>query len=216
MDDMLRQVGLVVREVQNRQHQGKPAKVVIASRVYDTDVEDLWDALTNPERIPRWFLPISGDLRLGGRYQFQGNAGGAITACEPPRRLGATWEGPGGPPTWLELKLDTVDEGHARLTLEHTAHMDAGSDFWDRFGPGAVGVGWDGALRGLGLHLANGEALDPQKALAWSLSDEGKAFSAACSEDWGRAAIDSGEDPAKARASAARTTAFYTGAPAPD
>lgn len=39
----------------------------------------MWDACTDPERIPRWFLPISGDLRLNGRYQLEGNAGGAIT-----------------------------------------------------------------------------------------------------------------------------------------
>ena len=30
---------------------------------------DLWEALTSAERIPRWFAPVSGDLRLGGRFQ---------------------------------------------------------------------------------------------------------------------------------------------------
>ena len=59
--------------------------MVVASRSYDTDIDDLWEAITNAERIPRWFLPITGELRLGGRYQLQGNAGGTITACEPPR-----------------------------------------------------------------------------------------------------------------------------------
>ena len=216
MDDILRQAGVVARRVQDRQHEGKAAKVVIASRIYDTTASDLWDALTNPERIPRWFLPISGDLKLGGRYQLQGNAGGTITACEPPRRVAATWEGPGGPTTWVEIVLEPEGEGRTRLTLEHMAQVDVGADFWSRFGPGAVGVGWDGALRGLELHLASGAAVDPQKALEWSMSDQGKAFSTTCSEAWGQAAIEAGEDPAQARAAAARTTAFYTGAPAPD
>jgi hypothetical protein len=49
-------------------------------------VEDVWDAITSAERIPRRFLPVSGDLRLG-RYQLQGNAGGEITGCNPPRHL---------------------------------------------------------------------------------------------------------------------------------
>ena len=68
------------------------SQLVIATRNYDTDIDDLWDALTSAERIPRWFLPISGELKPGGRYQFQGNAGGKITRCEPPRLLSVTWE----------------------------------------------------------------------------------------------------------------------------
>ena len=76
--DIQRHVGAVTRGVESRTHEGRPAKVVIAARTYDTTVEDLWDALTTKERIPRWFLPISGELRLGGRYQLQGNAGGTI------------------------------------------------------------------------------------------------------------------------------------------
>ncbi|HEX4096888.1 MAG TPA: SRPBCC family protein [Caulobacteraceae bacterium] len=214
MDEMLQQVGVVVREVRSLEHEGRPARVVVASRIYDTTVEDLWNALTDPERIPRWFLPISGDLHLGGRYQFQGNAGGTITACEPPRLLGATWEGPGGPTSWVKVELEPEAGGRARLTLEHMAHVDG--DFWDRFGPGAVGVGWDGALRGLGLHIATGAAVDPANAMAWAMSEDGKAFNAACSEAWGGAAIAAGEDPAKATRAAARTTAFYTGQPVPD
>ena len=62
------------------------------TRLYDTSVDDLWDALTSKERIPRWFLPVEGDLKLGGRYQLKGNAGGTITACTPPNHFAATWE----------------------------------------------------------------------------------------------------------------------------
>lgn len=80
--DAVRHAGAVVRSVEDREHEGKPARVVLASRRYATDIEDAWDALTNAERIPRWFLPISGDLRLGGRYQLEGNAEGSITECE--------------------------------------------------------------------------------------------------------------------------------------
>ncbi|MGH9223767.1 MAG: hypothetical protein ACRD2W_08260 [Acidimicrobiales bacterium] len=50
-------------------------RVVSISRTYDTTVEDLFDACTSAERIPRWFLPVTGNLRVGGRYQLAGNAG---------------------------------------------------------------------------------------------------------------------------------------------
>lgn len=82
--DVLRYIGAVARSVETRLHQGKPARVVKASCAYDTGIEDLWDAITNAERLPRWLLPVSGDLRLGGRYQLEGNASGRITACDPP------------------------------------------------------------------------------------------------------------------------------------
>jgi uncharacterized protein YndB with AHSA1/START domain len=79
-------LGAEFRRFEDRMHDGKPARVVVAARTYDTGTEDLWDALTSRERIPRWFLPIEGDLKLGGRYQLKGNAGGTISRCDPPKR----------------------------------------------------------------------------------------------------------------------------------
>ena len=48
--------------------------------------------MTNGERIPRWFLPVSGELGPGGRYQLEGNAGGVITVCERQSHFALTWE----------------------------------------------------------------------------------------------------------------------------
>jgi len=203
-------IGAVVREVVSREHEGRPARVVIATRSYDTTMDDLWDALTSAERIPRWFLPVSGELRLGGRYQFEGNAGGEITRCEPPRLLSVTWENGGGV-SWLTVTLKDDAEGLTRLELEHVAHVEG--DFWDRFGPGAVGVGWDLALMGLAQHLATGAAVDRAEAMTWSASAEGKDFMRRTSEAWGKASIAAGTEESAARAAAARTTAFYTGEP---
>ena len=90
--DVTRLIGAVNRELETREFNGKPARALVASRVYDTTRDDLWDALTNIERLPRWFSPVTGDLRLGGRYQIEGNASGEITRCEPPRFLSVTWE----------------------------------------------------------------------------------------------------------------------------
>lgn len=207
--DVARQIGAVVREVGRREHEGRPARVVVATRTYDTTIEDVWDALTNAERIPRWFLPITGDLHLGGRYQFQGNAGGEITRCEPPRLLAVTW-GMAGSVSWLTISLAGDPSGGTRLELEHVAHV--GDDLWDQFGPGAVGVGWDLGLMGLARHLATGATVDRNEAAAWSASDEGKDFIRRSSEDWCRASIAAGTDDTAASAAAARTTAFYSGA----
>ena len=206
--DIGRAIGAVTRAVTSRDHEGRPARVVLASRTYDTTPQDVWDAITSAERIPRWFLPITGDLRLGGRYQLQGNAGGEITRCEPPRRLAVTWEY-GGDVSWLTVQLAEDPGGGTRLDLEHVAHV--GEDRWDQFGPGAVGVGWDLAIMGLGRHLETGASADPQQGMAWMASPEGKEFMRRCSEDWCRASIAGGTDQAAATAAAQRTTAFYTG-----
>ena len=208
--DIPRHIGAVTRTLETRLHEGRPARVVVATRTYDTTVDDLWDAVTNKERIPRWFLPISGDLRLGGRYQLQGNAGGTITRCEPPRIMGMTWEF-GGEVTWLEVTLDPTPDGSSRLQLEHIAHVPDAR--WDEFGPGAVGVGWDTALLGLATYLATGTAVDPREAMAWLSSENGRDFVRHSSDDWCRASIAAGTDVAGARAAAARTTAAYTGVP---
>jgi uncharacterized protein YndB with AHSA1/START domain len=210
--DIISRVGAVVRTVESREHNGKNAHVVIATRAYDTDVDDLWDCITNPERLPRWFLPVEGDLRLGGRYQTKGNAGGTITGCKPPRRLEVTWEFGGGV-SWVNVSLEPKGKERTLLTLEHIAHVD---DFWDKFGPGAVGVGWDLALNGLTIHLETKAAVDPKEYETWSASDEGKAFITASSDGWRKASIASGTPEAAANAAGERTTAFYTGAAHPE
>src|SRR5690349_16976712 len=115
-------VGAVVREVRSRDHNGRPARVVVATCKYASNIEDVWDALTNADRIPRWFLPVSGDLRLGGRYQLQGNASGEITGCNPPKQFQITWEY-GGDTSWVLVDLTPEEDGQTGLRLEHIAHV---------------------------------------------------------------------------------------------
>jgi uncharacterized protein YndB with AHSA1/START domain len=208
--DITSHLGNVAREVTSRERDGRPARAVVARRTYDTDIDDLWDALTSAERIPRWFMPITGDLKVGGRYQLEGNAGGEITACEPPTHLALTWEF-GGEVTWVEVHLSEKDGG-TLLELEHVAHVD---ERWGEFGPGAVGIGWESGLVGLGEHLSSGASVEPAEAMAWLGSDQGKAFVRSCSDGWRDAAIADGDEPGAAQAAAARTTAAYTGEPDP-
>jgi uncharacterized protein YndB with AHSA1/START domain len=203
-------VGAITRAVRRGERDGKPTQTVVAERTYDTSIDDLWEAITSAERIPRWLLPVTGELRLGGRYQLEGNAGGEVITCEPPRRLAVTWEY-GGDVSWVDVELSTVPSG-TRLELEHTAHP---SPAWEAagFGPGAVGIGWDLSLLGLALYLTSGTALDPAQTQAWQASDEAKDFMRSSSDAWCDADIAGGTPTDVARAAADRTTEAYTGAP---
>ena len=201
-------IGATTRELTTRDHEGRPARVLVATRVYDTTEEDLWDALTNPERIPRWFLPVEGDLRPGGTYQLKGNAGGQIIRCDAPRHLALTW-GMHGQVSWVNVDLSPESSGGIRLRLEHIAHVP--DELWDQFGPGAVGVGWDQPLLGLGQYVSTGRSLDPRTFMAWVSSDEGRSFVRGSSDAWCEASMAAGTDAASARAAAERTRAFYTG-----
>jgi uncharacterized protein YndB with AHSA1/START domain len=176
---------------------------VALARTYSTTVEDLWDACTTAERIARWFAPVSGDLRLGGKYAIEGNAHGTIEACDPPNGFRVSWEY-GDTVSYVELRLTAVGREQTRFEL---AHSGLGGSRWDEFGPGAVGLGWDLTVFGLGLHLESGADSDP----SWMVSEEGKEFCARSSEQWRDAHVAAGADPEVAQASADRTKAAYTG-----
>lgn len=204
-------IGVEFRGTKEITHKGQPARSVMASRSYLTDPIDLWDALTNPERIPRWFLPITGDLRAGGEYQFEGHAGGTITRCDPPEALEATWEY-GENKTWITVILIPEGQG-TKLTLDHVMLKDDdGEAHWKQYGPGATGVGWELSFRALGYHIAKGGiAINPEENEAWMVSGAGKAFVRTAAKRWGEAHIDSGESADIARGMADLTAKFYTG-----
>jgi len=206
--DIQHEISAVRRTVGSRTLEAGEAAVVTISRAFPTDVADLWSACTEADRITRWFLPVSGELRLGGRYQREGNAGGTVTACDPPRGFDATWEFGRGV-SWIEVRLSPDDDG-ARFTLTHVAHVD--DDHWRTYGPGAAGIGWDLGLLGLGLHLGTGAGVTPAQAEEWSTSDEGRLFIVGAGRAWAEASVASGMDRGDAEARADRTVAFYTGA----
>jgi uncharacterized protein YndB with AHSA1/START domain len=66
--------------------------VVRARDRFDTDIDDLWEAITDRSRLARWLGEVEGDFRLGGEFRAQFFASGwsgtgIVEACEPPRRL---------------------------------------------------------------------------------------------------------------------------------
>ena len=206
--DVEQNLGAVDRAVSFLERDGQRASAVNMSRSFATSIEDLWDAVTNAERIQKWFTPVSGELEPGGHYQLEGNASGAITACERLSHFALTWEF-GGDVGWVDVSLAAPEEGQSRLTLTHTAILSA---HWDEYGPGAVGVGWEWGLLGLAIHLEQPKQPMPD-VMEFVASDSGRAFFAGSSDGWARAAIAAGTGSDTALAAARRTTAFYTGEP---
>lgn len=87
---------------------------------FDTDIDDLWSALTDPRRLSRWLGEFDGDLRLGGEYRSRFYASGAegimrVEVCEPPRHLRVVSTSSAEQFTDVTL---TADGDHTILVLE--------------------------------------------------------------------------------------------------
>ncbi|WP_111719868.1 SRPBCC domain-containing protein [Homoserinimonas sp. OAct 916] len=215
------QIDAVERGLETRDVDGVRSYVQTLSQTYPSPIEDVWDAVTSADRIPRWFLPITGDLRVGGTYQFEGNAGGEIRHCVPPSggsaEYSVTWGMGQGEPAIVHIRLTAVDATSTRFELENVAAVDSIPEgFWEQFGPSATGMGWDSGLLGLAQYYAGGQdGITPEMAEAWVASPEGKAFMRASADAWADVHERSGADPAVAKAAANTTYGMYTGEIAP-
>lgn len=208
--DFERAFGADIREVSKGEREGRPTHVVRASRTYPTSPEDLWTAITEKRRIESWFGQVSSDFKHGGRFSIEGNAEGDIISCDPPHTLALSWEF-GGNTSWVTATIKNVKDG-ALLTLEHELPTDEVSEaHWDKYGPGATGVGWEMAMLGLDGHVrTNGESVI-EAGKAWAEGIEGKRMLRFWSEAWGKAHSEDGTPTQIAEETAARTANFYTG-----
>ena len=208
MKDVLQEIAAMAREVARRGGGDDELIAVAVQREYAAQVEDVWQAVTDPDRLARWFGPVSGDLRQGGSFQAQGNAEGEIRECVPPQALTLTW---GGPVSLVRVRLSPTGTGTV-LHLEHTVPAAfAGS------GAGAlyVGPGWDVALLGLALWLRGELDSDPT---AWEASTEVREAHAASIEAWTAAITASGtatQDEVAGAVAAARAQFLPDDEPAP-
>ena len=89
--------------------------------VYDTDIHDLWEACTTPERLARWLGEFTGDLEMGGKIHatFTSTWDGPlrVEVCDAPRHVLVTMEPETEDETELEAWL-TEDGGKTRLVVE--------------------------------------------------------------------------------------------------
>jgi uncharacterized protein YndB with AHSA1/START domain len=145
------------REVRRRRIAAGDARTALIRRHYDAPIEDVWDACTSPERLRRWLSPVTGDLRVGGAFQMEGNASGEILRCEAPRLLSVTWVYGDRPADEVELRLRPGDDGGTVLELEHASVAEHAPMTFDGKPVDAilgVGIGWELPLTySLDLHL---------------------------------------------------------------
>jgi len=123
-------------------------------RRYATSVEDLWDTLTDRDRVGRWLGPLYGDLRAGGRYELRmgedeagspQNAVGAVLECDAPRLLVVGWRFPGEDETRVTVTLRRDGDGSV-LVLEHLGLSESAAR--------GYGAGWHASLGQLDDHAA--------------------------------------------------------------
>jgi uncharacterized protein YndB with AHSA1/START domain len=122
---------------------------------YDTDIGDLWSALTDPRRLARWIAEVEGDLRLGGefhaRFTSEWEGTGRVDACEPPRRLLLTLD-PGQPDEDVIEATLAADGDQTILVIEERGMP------LDQLA--AYGAGWQVHVEDLAAHLAGRERCD--------------------------------------------------------
>jgi uncharacterized protein YndB with AHSA1/START domain len=156
------------REIDYRDTAAGRVRSLLIRREYDAEIADVWQAITDPERLRRWFVPVSGDLREGGTFQLKGNAGGAIRRCEAPKLLAVTWAYGDAAAADVELRLKEA-EGLTTLELHHAPIAET-VDFGGRdidpvlndaeTGVWGLGAGWELGFIGLDMYLKGGFPAD--------------------------------------------------------
>ncbi|HEY2549599.1 MAG TPA: SRPBCC domain-containing protein [Streptosporangiaceae bacterium] len=142
--------------------------VVRIEERYDTDVGDLWSALTEPGRLASWYGQVEGDLRLGGELHLHiesdgWDGTGRVDACEPGHRLQVTvresdesWRSGSGPEPFDEtIEATLTADGRTRLVLEVQGMPLDMIAFY--------GAGWQIHAECLGDHLAGHDRGDTEE-----------------------------------------------------
>lgn len=112
-------------------------------RDYPTDAADLWDAVTTPERVSRWFARVEGEFAVGQPFTLHFDDGTAqfdVVSCSPPAQAEVRWKRADGASV-VTVQVSSTGEGSSRLVLDHTALPLADAPQY--------GTGWHWHLAGL-------------------------------------------------------------------
>jgi uncharacterized protein YndB with AHSA1/START domain len=122
---------------------------------YDTGIDDLWSALTDPARLARWVADVEGDLRVGGEFRATFTSGwegpGRVDVCDPPRHLLVTMT-PGREEETVIEALLVADGDQTKLVVE-----ERGLPLQEL---AAHGAGWQAHLEDLAAHSAGQKPSD--------------------------------------------------------
>ena len=126
-------------------------------RSWPDPIEDVWSALTEPERLARWIGVYDGERRVGGTGTFamtheEGEDAGAPTTileCDPPRRLVVEWAQPDSSAWRIDLDLWRED---GRTVLRFVQVFPADADVTD------YAMGWHWYLDRFGAELGGSPA----------------------------------------------------------
>lgn len=151
------------------------AGVVRMEGRYDTDIEDLWSAVTEPARLARWVAEVAGDLRLGGafdaRFTSSWEGPGRVDVCEPPRRLLVTMSPGEADSTVIEAVLAPDGDATTLVVEERGFPLDELA---------AHGAGWQAHVEDLATHLGGGSSTgwrDRWRALMPTYADRAQRLS---------------------------------------
>jgi len=135
---------------------------------FDTEIDDLWSALTDPGRLSRWHAQVEGELRPGGQFRTYVEADdiestGRIVACEPPRRLVVTtretdesWrKGNGVPPFDQTIEATLTADGDQTVLVIEVRGMPLDKIAF-------YGAGWQIHAENLATYLAGRERGDTE------------------------------------------------------
>jgi uncharacterized protein YndB with AHSA1/START domain len=139
---------------------------------YDTDINAVWAAITDPARLAGWYAQIDGDLRPGGAIHIyvrtdDWEGTGRVEACESVRRLRVTtresdesWQkGQGMPPFDATIEATLAADGrHTEMVIEVRGMPLEAVAFY--------GVGWQIHAENLAAYLAGRERGDSR--LRWN------------------------------------------------
>jgi uncharacterized protein YndB with AHSA1/START domain len=157
-------------ELQHRRIPAGEARVAVFTRTYDAPIEDVWDACTNPDRLRRWYVPVTGELRVGGNFQQVNMGSGTVLVCEKPRLLKLSL---GGGADEIELRLSPGPaDGATTLELQHATTLDSheiGGQSYDAIF--CMGGGYYPRLLALDQHL-HGTLPDDYDSTAFHLNPD--------------------------------------------
>ncbi|HJN51408.1 MAG: SRPBCC domain-containing protein [Pseudomonadales bacterium] len=139
---------------------GKHRRVEV-TRLFPFAIQDVWEAITEPENVAQWFGELTIDQTEGGRIKLgfgKTEVTGSIKTFMPPHVFPYTWEQGGESTSLVQVDLIETAADETLLTIVQSAlDADVATD---------VGAGWHSMMDRLAQFLHT-RAFAPQDGKRW-------------------------------------------------